>query len=167
MNIIFKLIILGILAAAASYIGDRLSEPPPSEASLKYHEEYKSKSDTTLSEEEFERLKLDEKKYIEEITSSASLKSDFEHILKRKIMVIPISIMFWLLVGIYYGFKYNRYIVAGVVIIVLVSLININIFESALYGAIFLIGNIIYNRTCKERLKKPEIVMKKHKRDQA
>jgi len=140
-NKLIKLCFFLALALLASYMSDTLSNPPLSAESLDYKKYYDSLSDQNLSSIEFNALKKRGDENIDNLTSSKNIKEDLNYIVSRKLIVIPLILFMWFMLGYKAGYKENGMLVVSVIVVMIAAMMFVSFIEALSYGALFCIGN--------------------------
>jgi hypothetical protein len=137
---------VALIAIAASYVSDILSEPPPLAISQQYNKEYNSKADEMLAQHEFENLKKKEKEYFNQLSGPENTDAAVQYILARKMIIVPITSLLWFLFGLKAGFYEKKYIAVSVLMIAAFGIVFVNVIESLLYTVFFIGGNMLLLR---------------------
>lgn len=147
---LLKLLVFALFAFVLSFVSDVVSEPPKLAISEKYHNEYKELANDTLTQKEDEDLKRKEQLFFDELTNKENTAAVIEHIVSRKLFIVPVILVFWFFVGSKFGFAGNKDVLVSVVLIILLSSFNTNLIESLSYSLFFIIGNLLYLRKLKK-----------------
>jgi len=140
--LIVKFLIVGLIAFSTSYLSNGFSEPPPSEMSKKYNEEYRHLTRKPLSSEEFVILQKKGKEYIERLTSPENISDSVQYIILRKLMIVPFISLLWFFLGLKIGFVSKERYGVSILVIAVFSLFSINILETLIYVSFFIIGGL-------------------------
>lgn len=139
-----KLVIIVILGLVVSFLSALLSEPPPSLVEREYKDEFASASRELLSEREFEELVKKGEGFLEEVNSPENTRAALGFIAKRKVVIVPSVVLILFLVGLRFGFRDKRFLVVSSIILAIAPLVFVNIVETLIYMAAFVIGNIFF-----------------------
>jgi len=149
-----KLLMFGLLALVTANTSDILSEPPPLTISHKFSEGYGLIENKMLTQDEFENLKEKEREYLDELTNKKNTSTAVNYIAARKIIIVPLIALLWVLLGLKAGFQERKHIGIAALTIFVFSMQSINMFESILYAIFFIVGNFLLLRKTKKNIGK-------------